>query len=131
VSSSITGAPELTRAPLGGVGNHRERQLALLFLAILASACASVVVPPNTVTPAGVAPDTIPCSRPLLVKESNEPNGIRAEYDWLHAHYPNHGSLSHGLAGDGKKQFDVFMFTTQDGQNALVCFDITLYLGHW
>jgi hypothetical protein len=118
------------------VTNYPKPQL-VVCLAILVAACAPAVVPPPTVVPpstitsTGVAPDTIPCSEPLVVKASNEPNGIRAERDWLDARYPNHGSLSSHLSGDRTTRFDVFTFTTADGHEALVCFDITSFLGKW
>src|SRR2546425_2477594 len=104
---------------------------------VLLSGCAGSHPSPGAPTPQTVlapeapGPDTIPCSKPVVLTARTDQEGVQAERAWLSDHYPGHGQYMQGLSTPGKRMFDVLSFTSADGRAVSVCFDITAWFGRY
>ena len=110
---------------------------ALLPLTLVVAACHRVPPPspaPITYTvlePNAPGPDTIPCERPVQVKAKSDQRGVDEEREWLSEHYPRHERYGQAVAMKGGRVFDILEFTSADGREISVCFDITSSYGHF
>ena len=67
----------------------------------------------------------------IIIKATNEGDGIDAEYKWLADHYPGYKTEGQSLNENGKTPYDVLHIKTNDGQRKDVFFDISSYFGKW
>lgn len=62
---------------------------------------------------------------------ATESTGIKAEYQWLDAHYPGWKGRDQSLLNQDKRIYDVMDFVMPDGSKRTVYFDITDYFGKY
>ncbi|HTB06809.1 MAG TPA: hypothetical protein VK806_07630 [Bacteroidia bacterium] len=67
----------------------------------------------------------------VIIKATNEGDGIDAEYKWLADHYPGYKTEGQSLNEHDKIPYDVLHIKTNDGQRKDVFFDISSYFGKW
>jgi hypothetical protein len=103
----------------------------VLVLSAVAAACTGGFSPEPTPQVVAAMPDTIPCTRAVLVKAGSERKGVAAERRWLAAFYPDHGPYSQALQIGEHPTYDVLAFDRADGRAASVCFDITSFYGRY
>jgi hypothetical protein len=65
----------------------------------------------------------------VIVGAAGEKQGIRAEYIWLHGHYPHYTLKLQSLRGADGHAYDKMDIVTADGQALSVFFDITPFFG--
>lgn len=67
----------------------------------------------------------------IVIMETNEGSGGRAEYKWLADHYPGYRMGSQALVFHEKKPYDILKIETAEGVPKEVYFDISNYFGKW
>src|SRR5215469_3556609 len=67
----------------------------------------------------------------VISNAPNETTGIRAEYIWLHEHYPGYTLQRQTLRSDQAGNYDEMQILTSDGKTLTVYFDISSYLGKY
>jgi hypothetical protein len=67
----------------------------------------------------------------IVIADTTESDGVKAEYNWLAIHYPGYTTNSQSLNFNEKRPFDILYITTQDGIKKEVYFDISNYFGKW
>ena len=65
----------------------------------------------------------------VVIHEKTETKGIAAEYAWLDAHFPGYKMKSQALKMNKKRVYDVLSFTTKQGKDMEIYFDITEFFG--
>ena len=65
----------------------------------------------------------------ILIKETGESAGVKAEYDWLKKNYPGYGLESQALVYQIGIPYDVLTIKTQDGVVRKTYFDISRFYG--
>jgi hypothetical protein len=65
----------------------------------------------------------------VIITNATENTGIRAEYVWLHEHYPGYRLRVQRLLNEEEKAYDQMDIATADGKPLSVFFDISAYLG--
>ncbi len=65
----------------------------------------------------------------ILIKETGEDAGVKAEYDWLKKNYPGYGLESQALVFQKGIPYDVLTIRTQDGIVRKTYFDISRFYG--
>jgi hypothetical protein len=65
----------------------------------------------------------------IITDTASEKTGVRAEYVWLHEHYPGYRLRGQGLRHDGGRSYDEMRITTADGKLRTIFFDITSFFG--
>lgn len=65
----------------------------------------------------------------VVVLGATEPTGVNAEYAWLHEHFPGYGNMQQSLVQGPNSVYDKMDFTTPDGAQHTVYFDIGDYFG--
>lgn len=127
--ASLTSSIDMTRLSLRFV-----RLLVVLACLTLTSECVAsrpINTPTPTLAPGEPGPDSISCDKPVIVKATVDPEGVREERQWLQEHYPGRGPYAQSLRRAKGRAFDVLTFTTKDGRAVSVCFDITASFGHY
>jgi hypothetical protein len=67
----------------------------------------------------------------IIITDSTEGAGIKAEYNWLAINYPGYTTNSQSLSMNEKRPYDILFITTKDGAKKEVYFDISNYFGKW
>ena len=67
----------------------------------------------------------------IVIKASNEMDGIAQEYKWIEKHYPGYKKGSQSLVNHNGRAYDVLQFTDAQGVGHEVYFDITSFYGKW
>ena len=67
----------------------------------------------------------------IITNTASEDTGVRAEYVWLHEHYPGYRLQLQSLKSEGHKAYDVMMIRTADGKSLTIFFDITAFYGKY
>src|SRR5882762_8907074 len=65
----------------------------------------------------------------IISDTASEKTGVRAEYVWLHEHYPGYRLRGQGLRHDKGRSYDEMRIVTADGKSRTVFFDITSFFG--
>lgn len=65
----------------------------------------------------------------IVIKASNERNGVSAEYTKLDKLFPNYRVKSQGVTSKGSKEYDVISIVTSTGEDKVIYFDITNFYG--
>src|SRR4029077_3365002 len=73
------------------------------------------------------AGDGLTLETAVTIESASYPNLVRAEYDWLHEHYPGAKMKSQSLIRQDKKRYDKLTIDTGDGRAIQVWFDITQF----
>src|SRR5262245_5397531 len=110
--------------------------VAIVLLLSLPSACGASrhttgPTPQTSLAPGEPGPESIPCEKPVVVKATNDFAGVQEERAWLDDHYPGHSQYAQGLQAAKGRAFDVLTFSTKDGRQVSVCFDITASFGRF
>lgn len=69
--------------------------------------------------------------RAVIFDSATEKTGIRAEYIWLHEHYPGYRPRSQRLRNENGRLYDEMRIITSDGKSQTEFFDITLFFGKY
>jgi hypothetical protein len=67
----------------------------------------------------------------IISQTAGEDTGVRAEYVWLHEHYPGYRLQLQSLKSEGHKAYDVMMIRMADGKSLTIFFDITAFFGKY
>ena len=65
----------------------------------------------------------------IITETANVKTGVRAEYVWLHEHYPGYRLRVQRLRHEGGRYYDEMRIITADGKSRTVFFDITSFFG--
>ena len=96
---------------------------------LLAVACTSAPAP-RPPTPVGApAAAGSSCDLPVVIHAAHEDEGIHAENEWILAHYGRFMKNGQALLSCSGKAVDRIDFTTADGRQLKVWFDISEWLG--
>jgi hypothetical protein len=107
-----------------------KRAFAVPLLALsLVSGCASSKAAPRAAREEPKAGTGASIDDAVLILESNEDAGIRAERRWLSEHYPGYRKVQSALDFKGDRHFDVVTIRLSDGREETVFFDITSFYG--
>lgn len=68
-------------------------------------------------------------SEAIVINESNETDGVAAEYDWLRANYPGYSLIKQSLINVEGKPYDKMDIKTADGVKKTIYFDISNFFG--
>jgi hypothetical protein len=110
--------------------------MGLGLLAAFAGHAQSVATPaseqnqPPAVTPAAEQPDGSSPEKAIVIQETTDREGVKAEYAWLNSHYPGCKMMKQTLVSGKGKHYDVLHIKTADGQEKDVFFDISKFYGH-
>ncbi|MBC8095103.1 MAG: hypothetical protein H7Y43_04760 [Akkermansiaceae bacterium] len=67
----------------------------------------------------------------VITEATGVKTGVRAEYGWLHQHYPGYRLRGQGLRHQGGRSYDEMRIVTADGKSRTVFFDITSFFGKY
>jgi hypothetical protein len=67
----------------------------------------------------------------IITEATGEKTGVRAEYVWLHQHYPGYRLRDQGLRHEGGKSYDEMRIVTADGKSHTVVFDVSSFFGKY
>ena len=67
----------------------------------------------------------------VITGATGEKTGIRAEYIWLHEHYPGYRLRLQRLRNEEMKAYDEMRIITSDGKSRTIFFDITSFFGKY
>ena len=67
----------------------------------------------------------------IITDATGEKTGVRAEYIWLHEHYPSYRLRLQALRSEDGKAYDMMKIITADGKPITIFFDITSFLGKY
>lgn len=67
----------------------------------------------------------------VVIRGATESTGIRAEYLWLDAHFPEWKLHDQSTLNRGKQIYDVMNFTMPDGSHHTAYFDISGFFGKY
>jgi hypothetical protein len=65
----------------------------------------------------------------IVINETNETDGVAAEYDWLKANYPGYSLIQQSLINESGKPYDKMEIKTAEGDKKTVYFDISHFFG--
>lgn len=65
----------------------------------------------------------------IVITETTEGAGGRAEYAWIKQNYPGSRPHSQALIFHEKRTYDIINITTADGKEVAIYFDITNFYG--
>ena len=65
----------------------------------------------------------------VITGATGEKTGVRAEYVWLHQHYPGYQVKDQVLRHERDKYYNEMLIVTSDEKSRKVFFDITSFLG--
>lgn len=65
----------------------------------------------------------------IVIDKKKEVEGVAAEYAWLKQNYPGYSMVKQSLSNKGKKQYDVLVIKTKEGEEKTIYFDITNFFG--
>jgi hypothetical protein len=65
----------------------------------------------------------------VIIDNATEKTGVRAEYIWLHKHYPGYRLRGQQLLNKDGRVYDVTKIVATDGKAHTIYFDITPYFG--
>lgn len=65
----------------------------------------------------------------IVIQETHETPGVRAEYKWIADHYPGYKTKMQALQNKNKKSYDVLTIETSDGVEKVIYFDISNFFG--
>jgi hypothetical protein len=65
----------------------------------------------------------------IVIQETHETPGVRAEYKWIADHYPGAKTQMQALNNVKGKPYDVLTITLADGSEKKVYFDISSFFG--
>jgi hypothetical protein len=65
----------------------------------------------------------------IVINETNETEGVAAEYDWLKANYPGYSMIQQSLINQEGKPYDKMEIKTADGDKKTIYFDISHFFG--
>lgn len=65
----------------------------------------------------------------IVIKASNEREGVKAEYQWIAEHFPGYKRNRQALLNQSNRSYDEINFTTASGEFKTVYFDITDFYG--
>ena len=68
--------------------------------------------------------------RAIIITETHEWQGIKAEYAWLEKQYPQYTIINHFLKHNGYTTFNIDKILTIEGKEITVYFDITNFFGN-
>jgi hypothetical protein len=111
-----------------------KKTLMAAGIALLCFAAASVLADAPPAPSAGIhfaGGDGSSVDKAVVILGATESTGIRAEYLWLDAHYPEWKGHDQSLLNQDKRVYDVMNFTMPDGSKHTVYFDITDYFGKY
>jgi hypothetical protein len=67
----------------------------------------------------------------VITEAPGEKTGVRAEYVWLHQHYPGYHLRGQGVRHEGGRSYDEMRIVTADGKARTIFFDITSFFGKY
>src|ERR1035438_2241170 len=67
----------------------------------------------------------------VITDATGEKTGVRAEYVWLHEHYPGYRLRGQILRNEGGRAFDEMRIVSADGKSHTIFFDITSFFGKY
>jgi len=82
-------------------------------------------------TPAGASGVGSSYATAILVPATNEMAGVKWEYAYIRAHYPGSQFMYQALDSHTRKPYDIMTFTTVDGKQHRLYFDISRYYGRY
>lgn len=94
--------------------------LAFSFLLFFACSTAPAVSKTN---------DGSSIEKAIVITETNEWDGVAAEYIWLDENYPGHTVLGQELIFEEDKPYDIVSIKTQAGETKDIFFDISNFYG--
>jgi hypothetical protein len=65
----------------------------------------------------------------IVIKASNERDGVKAEYRWIAEHFPGYKRGRQALLNQSNRSYDELDFTTASGEPKTVYFDISDFFG--
>ena len=80
-----------------------------------------------------IARDGSSFKKAVIITDTTEMAGIKAEYSWLALHYPGYSSTGQSLNinKENHHPYDIIYIKTIDGTKKEVYFDISSYFGKW
>jgi len=66
----------------------------------------------------------------IIIQDSTESAGIKAEYKWLNEHYPGYKMKKQSLSFYKGKAYDILQFKYK-GKKKKIYFDISNFFGKW
>jgi hypothetical protein len=121
--------------PFGLGGTMFKRLSIVLFLCLAAGCAATRTAAPQKTDAHANASDTVrdgsSFDRAVIIKSSNEGDGIRQEYQWLRDKYPGCRMESQSLVFHEGRPYDVLRFKDAEGAGHEAYFDISSFFGKW
>jgi hypothetical protein len=105
--------------------------ITIVYLFLCSISFAASITKDSTRRDSMVERDGSSFNKAVIIKETNEGDGITAEYKWLADHYPGYSSEGQGLSEYDKHPYDILHIKTTYGKKVDVYFDITSYFGKW
>ena len=107
-----------------------------LLITILFTSC-SAPKKTNTGTTTQMVPsatsnppeDGLSFATAVVVKETTESAGVKAEYKWVNEHYPGFKMKSQALNRQDKKPYDTMTIVLTDSKELKLYFDISNFFG--
>lgn len=65
----------------------------------------------------------------IIIKETNESNGVKAEYNWIRINFPGMKVKGQMCSHKNNKIYDIISFITSEGKEKEIYFDITDFYG--
>lgn len=121
------------RQAAGGRTRAWVQNLVCLPILVLAVACTSVpdkaAAPSGSPAAAASEAAGTSCDNAIVIHASGEGAGIKAENEWIRAHFGPFTKGPQSLLVCNKKHVDKIDFTTADGKTHSVFFDISEWFG--
>ncbi|MFT3843599.1 MAG: hypothetical protein QM725_00980 [Lacibacter sp.] len=115
----------------------KNRLLILLILAMTITSCVSSKKSaskqlPTTTFPAAVpkpTDDGLSYATAIVITETSETTGVKAEYKWIKEHYSNYTIKGQQLSYKDKKPYDIITISLESGKELSLYFDISNFFG--
>jgi hypothetical protein len=97
------------------------------MLPMVLAACLATSASLTAVAGAAVATDGKSLAAAVLITNADDDAAIKAEDDWLDAHYPGYTKVGQALIGRGGRYFDAIEFKPSGAAASIkIYFDITM-----
>ena len=103
----------------------------LLIIPLLYSCAPSKKIDTQTqiVSESSTIKDGSSFEKAILINESSENAGIRAEYEWLRKNYPGYKLQLQSLSNYKKVPYDILEIITSTGEKKSIYFNISKFFG--
>jgi hypothetical protein len=110
----------------------KKSLIAVCFTALWLAALPALADAPAAATAIHFAGgDGSSVDKAVVILGATEATGVRAEYLWLGAHFPEWKLQDQSTLNQGKQIYDVMKFAMPDGSQHTVYFDITDFFGKY